>query len=512
MSSRENFVITIGDFGSIVALHSGNSIKESLFLENLDDESKEKLKSLFAKNKSATISILLDNLDQTYKKKSYPLINLASLKSIAKREIESDGDRNSFKNYIPFIPKKSSRIKKTDCLFISISKSEIIDEWLNITLEFPNRLLGIYALPVESFTMFNLLKKKENKQTKMLRNSEYFNLSCLIIQTKVGGIRQIIFSGNGIIFTRILNYNLEEPDCLEKYERDIYSTFEYLKRSTPNINITELHITNILSEEFLEKIKKIENLELKISNYTPSEVSSILGYKDLFSQDERFVDLLISKSFSKEKKILKFTTSQIITLEKFFLVLLSSYVLSGIAIAAILFAIISITMFSIKTSSVVKSAKESKKVAEENLENTKALAVKENIEDESKVSADLVKIIDYGKIDETLGLAGTDHNKLYASLKFLKSYNTVLKEFTYSLNNFDQKNPTPSTQFIVSFKGDLNNKTGDIDDLFKNFDNLVNFTKNSFADYSVANNEIPRTIDFAKRYYTYPIELKLEKK
>lgn len=194
MSSRENFVITIGDFGSIVALHSGNSIKESLFLENLDDESKEKLKSLFAKNKSATISILLDNLDQTYKKKSYPLINLTSLKSIAKREMDSDGDRSSFKNYIPFIPKKSSGIKKTDCLFISISKSEIIDEWLNITLELPNRLLGIYALPVESFTLFNLLKKKETKQTKKLHNSEHLNnLNCFIIQTKVGGIRQIIF-------------------------------------------------------------------------------------------------------------------------------------------------------------------------------------------------------------------------------------------------------------------------------------------------------------------------------
>ena len=276
--------------------------------------------------------------------------------------------------------------------------------------------------------------------------------------------------------------------------------------------LNRFHITNILRAESLEKIKKINNLELKISNYTPYEAATLVGYKDIFPQDEEFFDLLISKSLSKEKKILKFTTPQINTLEKFFLILVSSYALNGIAVISIITFLIAITMFSIKTRSIIKSAESSKKIAEENLVNTKSLASKENIEDESKASADVIKIIDYGKIDESLSTVGVDYNKLYVNLKFLKNYNTILTDFTYSLSNFDQKNPTPYTKYTLSLKGDLDNKTGDIDDLFKNFDNLINFTKNSFTAYIVSSNEIPRTIDFTKRYYTYPIELKLESK
>lgn len=36
----------------------------------------------------------------------------------------------------------------------------MIDEWVKILLELPNRLVGIYALPVESFRLINILKKK----------------------------------------------------------------------------------------------------------------------------------------------------------------------------------------------------------------------------------------------------------------------------------------------------------------------------------------------------------------
>ncbi|MBU6339601.1 MAG: hypothetical protein KGQ36_06520 [Rickettsiales bacterium] len=513
MSSKENFVITIGDFGSIVTLHGSNAIKETLFLENLNDESKIKVKALFDKHKSPTISILLDNLDQTYKKKSYPMLNAISLKNIARREMDSDGDKNSFKNYIPFIPKKSSGIKKTDCLFISISKSEIIDEWLKILFELPNRLIGIYALPVESFTLFNLLRKKESAATTgKARNTKlYHNLHCMIMQNKLGGIRQVIFSENGIVFTRIVNYDLQDNDWLEKYEQDIYSTFEYLKRSTPNINITELDITNILGTEFLEKIKTLNNVELKMLNYTPSEAAMALGYNNMLQPDEKFTDLLVSRTFAKGKKVLKFVTPQIVNLEKLFLVLISSYALNGLTILVILVTIISIIMFSLKNRSLVKIAESSKQEAQNDLSKTKILASKKNIEDQNNISGDIEKIIDYGKIDETLESVGTDYLNFYVGLKFLRNYDAVLTEFSYSLNNFDQKAPSSNTKFTVNLKGNINNKSGDIDDLFRNFDSLSNFTKKTFSDYSISSNEIPRTIDFTQRYYTYPIEFTLQK-
>lgn len=118
MPSKENFVITIGDFGAIIALHNGNAIKSSTFIETLNDESKVTLKNLFDERKSTPIRILLDNLDQTYKNKSYPLVSLTSLRSIAKREMNSDGDRNSFKiTYHSFLTNLLELKNLNVCLF-----------------------------------------------------------------------------------------------------------------------------------------------------------------------------------------------------------------------------------------------------------------------------------------------------------------------------------------------------------------------------------------------------------
>jgi len=502
MLSKKNFVITIGDFGAIIALHNGNTIK-STFIATLNDESKVTLKNLFDEHKSTPIRILLDNLDQTYKNKSYPLISLTSLRSIAKREINSDGDRNSFKNYIPFIPSKSSGIKKSECLFISISRSEMIDEWVKILLEIPNRLVGIYALPIESFRLFNILKKKITQPVNF--KSKYHNLNCLIIQNKIGGTRQIVYSEHGIIFTRIVSYDITEVDWLEKYEQDIYSTFEYLKRSFPNINITELHITNILSEQILVHLRKLDNIELKIINYTPYQVAQEIGYKNLLTPDEVYSDLLISKVFSKEKKVLKFTTPQIIVLEKLFLVLMSSYALSGIITVTIFVTIVSIALFFGKTRSLVKEANNKKIAATQNMSQAITMASKEDLEENNK-SSDLENIIDLGKIDEHLKSVGKDFTKIYSELNFIRSYNTELNNFGYTLPDFTYQNPESLIRYTVNIGGNILNKTGDIDDLFKGFDRLYNITKKSFPNSEVTYKEIPRSIDFTKKYYDYPIE------
>lgn len=503
MPYKENFVITIGDFGAIIALHNGNAIKSSTFIETLNDESKVTLKNLFDERKSTPIRILLDNLDQTYKNKSYPLVSLTSLRSIAKREMNSDGDKNSFKNYIPFIPNKSSGIKKSECLFISISRSEMIDEWVKILLELPNRLVGIYALPVESFRLINILKKKITQPINS--KSKAHNLNCLIIQNKIGGIRQIVYSERGIVFTRIVTYDITEVDWLEKYEQDIYSTFEYLKRSFPNINITDLRITNILSEQILVHLRKLDNIELKIINYTPHQVAQEIGYKNLLTPDEVYCDLLISKVFSKEKKVLKFTTPQIIALEKLFLALLSSYALNGIIVVTIFFTIVSIALFFGKTRSLVKEAENKKIVALQNMNKTITTASKEDLEENNK-SPNVENIIDLGKIDEHLKSVGKDFTKMYLELNFIRSYNTKLNNFIYTLQDFTYINPGSLTRYTVNISGKILNKTGDIDDLFNGFDRLSNITKKSFPNSEVTYKEIPRSVDFTKKYYDYPIE------
>ena len=162
--SKKAIVVLIGNNGTIITKHTGNVI-ESEFVEKLTDENKPNLISFFAKAKGYSIYIMLDTIDQTYKKKTYPMMRKFDLERIAKRDLASDGDKEGLKNYILLRNHKNSNASKknslkkveaskSDCLFITSSKSENISIWLNFIYELPNRLIGIYMLPVECYNFF----------------------------------------------------------------------------------------------------------------------------------------------------------------------------------------------------------------------------------------------------------------------------------------------------------------------------------------------------------------------
>ncbi len=276
--SKKAIVVLIGNNGTIITKHTGNVIT-SEFFEKLTDENKPNLTSFFVKSKGYSIYIMLDTIDQTYKKKTYPMMRKFDLDRIAKRDLSSDGDKEGLKNYIILKNHKSINSQKknilkkietnkSDCLFITSSKSENITTWLNFIYELPNRLIGIYMLPIECFNFFTKITKLDSKtNSQSISKLKENSIFCLVIQTKTGGARQIVFSGSSIVFTRVVNYNFEELNFVEKYSQDIYSTFEYLKRLYIDLSIQEFEVINILSEKIMINyyllIKKRQRMNLQ---------------------------------------------------------------------------------------------------------------------------------------------------------------------------------------------------------------------------------------------------------
>ena len=64
----------------------------------------------FSKNKISEIFIILDGIDQIYKKKSYPTMQKGDVLHLIKREIASDPDKDSIKNFLLFEKKKDKWI------------------------------------------------------------------------------------------------------------------------------------------------------------------------------------------------------------------------------------------------------------------------------------------------------------------------------------------------------------------------------------------------------------------
>jgi hypothetical protein len=314
-----------------------------------------------------------------------------------------------------------------------------------------------------------------------------------------------VFSSQGIVFTRVVNYDFNQPDFLEKYEHDIYSTFEYLKRIFPNLSMSELDIVNIFSDKVLSLIEKTNNPELNFVNYKVADAAAKSGYGSIIESDSGFCDFLISKIFSKKKKILKFTTPKMNVLEKFFLTIKASYYLNLVLVVLIIATGVATLLSQDKIAQSIEAAESIRYQATEELAKLKKLAFEGGKISDEDSSVTPERVIDFGKIEEGLVLKDADFISHYNRLKFLKDMDVKLESFNCDALNFNSKSPAPNTLYQIGFAGKLFNKTGDIDDLFREFDALTGEIKKNFPSNQVKYEELPRTLDFSTKYYKYPV-------
>ncbi len=525
MIAESGFVITIGDHGAVVALHKNNEIKNKIFLKKLTDDIKLEIAKVFAEDKIAPVYILLDTNDQSYRKKTYPFIKKSDLLHLIKRDLApektdlmpDEKPSEALHNYLILNePKfdfklnlkkqKPAEAKHWDCLFISATINDEIQHWLDFLSEINNRLVAIYMLPIEAFTLYRLLKKDIKQNSKTVAKKE--DLCCIITQNKVGGSRQIVFSSEGILFTRSVDYDFEDPAFIEKYEQDIYSIFEYLKRPFADLTLKDLQIVNIFPQEILAKIKNTTNVDLNFINYTPFQAACNAGFNSLIPQNSHYCDLLISKAFfNSKKKILKFSTTKIALLEKLFIITRGSYYLNLIMLLLIAASCL-LAIYS------YNSLEEEKTIAEiENLNIAQSInKAKINLLDGEQILdaegevIDIDRILDVGKTYETFTALDMDISSIYGNLKFIREYGVKLSNFSYVLSNFNPLSPSKNTEYKIVIDGNIYNKSGNIEELLEEFDALTAEFRKNFSGKKIQSNEVPKNIDFTKKYYDFPVQ------
>jgi len=515
-------VVLIGNNGTIISKHNGKNVT-SEFVEKISDENKQNLSSFFNKNKNFPIYIILDTIDQTYKKKTYPSMRQYDLDKIAKRDLASDGDKESLKNYIILKNNKTSSKKslikktdsgsKTDCLFITSSKSENINNWLNFIYELPNRLIGIYMLPVEAFNFF----KKIIESTSTIKNHSILKLKensifCLVVQTKTGGSRQIVFSNSSIVFTRVVNYNFNESNYSEKYFQDIYSTFEYLKRLYIDLSLSQFEVINIIPETASSEIMKSKNVELNLNNFTVRNSAELLKLNNLKIEDDYF-DLLLNSVFINSKKILKFTNQKIKYNENLFLLIFSSYLFNIILIAILFFIAFMVYTTNISITVKIQKAQDQMILAQNEFAKTKKVSMEGNFQQGDK-EISIERVADFGRVEESLGpLVKYNFIETYSKMSFAKDFDIAVGSMSYNLSSFNSHNSNTKNSYVETiFSGKLINKSGDIEALFTEFDKFVVEMKKNITDSEIKYNELPRNIDFNQKYYSFPFEFRITKK
>jgi hypothetical protein len=512
-------VILIGNNGTILAYCNGKDI-EHKFITSINDETKPELISFFKKHNSQKIYILLDTIDQTYKKKTYPSVRKTDLEKIIRRDLAGDGDKEALKSYIILKTTKNRQklalnfgantTGKIDCLFISSSRSELINNWLSFIYELPNRLIGIYMLPIESYNFFkNLNIIKTNKKDQELQDD---NIYCIIIQTNVGGFRQIVFSNGNIVFTRLVNYKLEEDNFAEKYMQDLYSTFEYLKRMFTDLSIDKFRIINIFPEDAFAKISLLQNKEIQQQNYPPQIAKDIIGAKNIkMNDDNQHFDLLMIASFLKEKSIHKFATQKIKELETAYLQFKSVFIANIVMLFLLIFGLLFLFVSNTNIIKEIELAEEKKINLSRTLSSVRKEAISGASIDSEEQEITIERIGDVGRVQEVLGNLTPNFAQTYANLGFIVD-NAEINSFKYSIGDFKSKSPSKGSKREMLFNGKIFNRSGTIDDLFIEFDTFIKKLKANIGDLDVKYTEINRNIDFNAKFYEEPIEFTLVEK
>ena len=506
---KEGFTIIIGNDGSIVSLNKDKSVISKVFLASLTKENKDALIKMFNKRKSAPIYIMIDNSEQNYSNKSYPPLNSFDLKKIIARNEKKEAQIANQTNVLTrHIVNKNKVTNKWDCVHISLPYNKEIEGWVNFLLQDVNNpIAGIYMLPVEAVSLAQKISVTYNTKNKKSKVKQSDKVVILIVQSKVSGIRQVVFSKERIVFTRLIKYDYEDPSFVKNFEQDIFRTGEYLKRILPALGTKDIEIINILPRSILEKIDKLTVDSDQFSNYTPREAAIKIGYKDILPKNSQFTDILLANVFFNSKKSLRFSNKGIRNLSIFGLINQSFVFINSIMLLGLILFILFIRVEQSNNDEKIKNINIEKNTVEEQLQEIKAKAIgnKNNSQDNVNIN----KIIEFGQFDEALEDNKIEPMSLYNKLDFIARNNATVSKVDFS-NSFVLRNKRSSDDFELSVEGDINNNSGDVDDLFEIYDKLMLDAKNSFEGFTIESSELPQNIDFSKKYYSVPFSLKIK--
>lgn len=507
--AKKKFTVSIGEKGTLVTLHHGHSIESKIIISELTDSHRTHLEDIFNKNKEAPIYVLIDTIDQNYQRKIYPLVNQFDLSKIVKRDLKKElsTGQTALQSYFS---NRNKETKKWECVFVSVGKSIEIEKWIKFLLSLNNRLMGIYMLPIELQTLAMQIFDNFAKNDLEIKDTKNLIIS-FIIQNKISGVRQVVFSGQSIIFTRLVNYDFNHKLFPKQFEEDIFRSNEYLRTILPNTNIDNLVTINALSQKIINKIEHIKQQQPHFISYSPSDISQKLGIKKAVKKDGEFSDVIIANSFANNnKKILRFTNPKIIFLDKIY-VTIKSFVITNIIFLILVLAILARTGMHIDQSNQdIKSTKSEERSLKKKLKDINKAALEGNNSDKGEDLASI--IIDFGKVDEIMIPNKDKVYNILANLSLIKNHGARLTDFSYKIVKYDYKGINLNKGSLAEASGEISDTSGDVEVLLKKFDLMSLETKRAIDNFTVKYSGVSKNIDFGKEYFSFPFQLKMDEK
>ena len=310
-SKGKRFILLLGDEGGILVYMQGNKVVRRLFAPSAQPAHTEAMHEIMTAHPKVPVYILADVLDQQYVAQTFPPVSSLSVGGLVKRRLDRDFQTEDMKGALPLGRDKGGR-KEWKFLLVSLAKTPLMTEWLDLIVELPNELKGLYLVPIEAVNYVSMLNKKLGDSRKPWQ--------LFISHNKVSGFRQVVIHEGKLVFTRV-SQAIDEaiPAVIAgNIEQEIINTIEYLKRLGFSDN-SGLDATVVVSQDV------IDSLDLGRFNFantqiiSPVRVADMLGLEQAALSADRFGDVVMAAAFGiAKKRELRFTTAYIEKLAKLY--------------------------------------------------------------------------------------------------------------------------------------------------------------------------------------------------
>lgn len=329
-AGKKSFILLVGDEGSILIFMQGSKVVRRLFAPSAKPTHSEAMVELMQANPSVPLTLLVDVIDQQYVPQTFPPVSALSVGALVKRRLSRDFQPDDLTGSLQIGRDKAGR-KEWKYLLISLAKTPLMGEWLDLLLDLPNEMKGIYLVPIEAEQYIAMLNKK-------LSNNAPRPWQLLISHNKVSGFRQVVAQNGKLIFTRV-SQAIDDaiPAVIAgNIEQEIINTMEYLKRLEFR-DTNELEATVIISQDVIESLDLSRFNFGRVTIMSPLTVAETLGLEQAALSADRFGDVVLAAAFGVRKKhALRFSNAYIDKLSKIYKARLGLVAVSALLVIACL--------------------------------------------------------------------------------------------------------------------------------------------------------------------------------
>lgn len=497
------YSIMIGPNGIWLKINNNKKVIKDLFIEkSVFSEHKEDIKNFFEQDKKSNIYIFLDNLTQNYTRKHFPLLNPIDLHRISERRFNMEIPATDLR--AKFFLGKNKEKKVYEYLFISASMDDELNMIFNFLQSIPNMIFGIYMVPLEAQNLLNIVFKKSK-----ISKKNKPELVILLLETRVGGFRQVSFKDGKLLFTRLLSDDNNElsKDFRTKFlffEEDIKKTISFIKRFVPYLDYSKLALITITNDNVSSIFEKMNLQNIAKYNYTIDNFNKIF-LKKYTKENDVFCENFIEYIVVFKKYVHSFIIDKVKYIKNLYNI---SYCIKYI----FYFIFCLFLYFSISFLFVFLKYKTNANNLKANLKSIELEFKKEKESDLFLKSEDPYFIIEMAKLYNFYVVNYKNPFKYneYINAIFDKT-DTLITSIRWKLNNFNYLILGSSgANDSIEIDFNLVNESGSLDDLLNNYENFKINVKTELEDLKYLLQNIEKNkLNFNDKYYLFESSLKI---